>query len=227
MERLLLVDNDDPFVEALTQRLLTSGFTIDVYPSNFMPYRHDLIVVSLDYSAGNGLEMIRALRKSHECSTIFACSQRCAPADIVVALDAGADDFLEKKIDFDVLEAKLRQARRRSATCQRAQCIDPSYALVDNLDAQLTRFEQRLLRLLTRRSGEVVSRDILAQQLWGRATVESKLLYEHISTLRSKLRFAHWTIVNVRGRGYRLEAMSPSVDDWGKSQHALSRQFSG
>lgn len=218
MERLLLVDSDDAFVEVLTQRLSSSGFAIDVYPSSFMPYRHDMIIVSLDYSAGNGLEMIRTLRRSHEYSTIFACSQHCAAVDIVIALDAGADDFFEKKIDFDVLEAKLRQARRRSAACQRPQCVDPSSALVENLDAQLTRFEQRLLRLLTRRSGEVVSRDTLAQQLWGRSTVESKLLYEHISTLRSKLRFAHWTIVNVRGRGYRLEALSPSVDDWGKSQ---------
>jgi DNA-binding response OmpR family regulator len=175
----------------------------------------DVIVLDLMLPLIDGFEVARRLRKNGNQTPILMLTARDAVPDIVKGLDVGADDYLTKPFAFEVFLARLRSVARRGSTPR------PTVLQVDDLvlnpashivtrgerEIHLSPTEFRLLELLMRRSGRVVSRDAIVEAVWNfDHEVEENTLDTFIRLLRSKIDREHdrKLIQTVRGIGYTI-----------------------
>lgn len=175
----------------------------------------DVIVLDVMLPLIDGFEVARRLRKHGNQTPILMLTARDAVPDVVKGLDLGADDYLTKPFSFDVFLARLRSVARRGSTPR------PTVLRVDDLvlnpashqvirgdrEVHLSPTEFRLLELLMRRSGRVVSRDAIVQAVWDfDHDVEENTLDTFIRLLRSKIDREHdkKLIQTVRGIGYTI-----------------------
>ena len=175
----------------------------------------DVIVLDVMLPLIDGFEVARRLRKHGNQTPILMLTARDAVPDVVKGLDLGADDYLTKPFSFDVFLARLRSVARRGSTPR------PTVLRVDDLvlnpashqvirgdrEVHLSPTEFRLLELLMRRSGRVVSRDAIVQTVWDfDHDVEENTLDTFIRLLRSKIDREHdkKLIQTVRGIGYTI-----------------------
>ncbi len=137
--------------------------------------------------------------------------------DVVDGLDAGADDYVTKPFDPNVLVARLRAALRRglgpSGVLQEIALgdlrlyPDERRASLDGADFELRAKEFDLLLALARRPGVVFTRESLLESVWGREhDIDSRTVDVHIRRLRARIAPANVRIETVRGVGYRLSA---------------------
>jgi DNA-binding response OmpR family regulator len=183
----------------------------------------DLVLLDIGLPGMDGLDALRCLRQQIDVPVIFLTARR-RELDQVVGLELGADDYVTKPFDLDVLLARIKAVLRRSAAPTPPQqfaplavgnlVIDPAAHTVtaDGNSVDLTPREFDLLYALAREAGSVVSVDDLLACVWGAEYVgESQVVYVHIRWLREKLeRDPHRPkrIVTVRGVGYKLMAVA-------------------
>jgi DNA-binding response OmpR family regulator len=177
----------------------------------------DAIVLDVMLPALDGLGITRQLRASGNFTPILMLTARDDLSDIVQGLDAGAEDYLTKPFSFLELLARLRSLIRRAANSA------PRFFQVSDLalntashavsrggvPLSLTRSEFVLLELLMRNAGQVVSRNEIAEAVWGsRAEIEENNIDVLIASLRQRIEDAHAEklIHTVRGSGYSLAA---------------------
>jgi two-component system response regulator MprA len=219
--RLLLVE-DDPRMRTLVRRGLTEqGHVVEVAATGpeavelAATAEFDVAVLDVMLPGFDGVEVVQRLRARANRTPVLMLTARDAAADVVRALDAGADDYLAKPFAFAVLVARLRALGRRSPMSHDAQLhvsdlrLDPGARVVTRGGAviALTRTEHNLLEALMRDAGRVVTRRALTDRLWGSdQAVESNTLDAFVKSLRQKIeaggrpRLIH----TVRGVGYCL-----------------------
>ncbi|HEY8822668.1 MAG TPA: response regulator transcription factor [Dermatophilaceae bacterium] len=220
MTRVLLAEDDPAISEPLARALRREGYEVDVRAdgraalegANENP---DLVVLDLGLPYIDGLEVCRRLRADGRTFPVLILTARVDEVDLVVGLDAGADDYVTKPFRLAELLARVRALMRRQTIDGGAPSsgvrIDPDgrRAYFDEEELQLTAKEFDLLRVLVREQGKVVSREQLMREVWDTVWFGStKTLDMHISVLRRKLgddaaqpRF----ISTVRGVGFRFE----------------------
>ena len=179
----------------------------------------DLMILDLMLPQRDGLEVLAALRGRGLQTPVLVLTARDTVADRVVGLDAGAADYLVKPFAFPELLARIRALLRRGRTDQapRLMVADLEIDLVtrsawragERLD--LTAKELELLTYLTRHAGRVVSREMLARDVWqvtARATPLDNVIDVTVARLRRKLDdpFATPLLKTVRGLGFVLDA---------------------
>ncbi len=180
-------------------------------------YEFDAIVLDLMLPRVDGFEVARRLRHGGNQTPILILTARDAVPDIVKGLDLGADDYLTKPFSFEVFLARLRTVARRGSaprpTCLRVAdlTLDPGsrQALRGRLEIRLSPTEYRLLELLMRRAGRVVTRTAIVEAVWGLENdVEENTLDAFVRLLRGKVDkgFSPKLIQTVRGIGYCLRA---------------------
>jgi len=163
------------------------------------------------------VEVVRQLRARGQSTPVLMLTARDAPADVVRALDAGADDYLAKPFAFAVLLARVRALGRRGpmtrgVTIQVADLtLDSTSRTVTRAGAviRLTRTEHNLLECLASQPGRVVPRERLVDRVWGDGrSVESNTLDAFIMSLRQKLESGGRSrlIQTIRGVGYAIRA---------------------
>jgi DNA-binding response OmpR family regulator len=165
----------------------------------------------------DGLEICRRLRARAVDTPILIVTARDGVDDRVAGLDAGADDYLVKPFAYDELVARLRALTRRGRSRHLSSALrygpievhqEDHRAWVEGEILELTATEYRLLEYLVRRAESIVSRDQLADHVWG-GTPEhgSNVIDVYISYLRRKLATAgaDGFIHTVRGLGYMLK----------------------
>ena len=178
-------------------------------------YEFDAIVLDLMLPRVDGFEVARRLRHAGNQTPILMLTARDAVPDIVKGLDLGADDYLTKPFSFEVLLARLRTVARRGSaprpTCLRVAdlTLDPAarQALRGQREIRLSPTEYRLLELLMRRAGRVVTRTAIVEAVWGLENdIEENTLDAFVRLLRSKVDkgFTPKLIQTVRGIGYCL-----------------------
>lgn len=175
----------------------------------------------------SGLEFTRKLRqhKDHKETPVIMITALTQPENIVQGLDAGADDYITKPFDLDVLQARvrvqLRQLRPESAEAKSAATARDSEALqceelridplkvrvtVEGKEIALTSTEYKILHTLALRPGHVFTRSQLISQIQGEHIhVTGRTIDTHIAGLRKKLQGAGRLVETIRGIGYRFK----------------------
>jgi two-component system KDP operon response regulator KdpE len=179
----------------------------------------DVVILDLGLPDVDGLQVIRRLREWSKVPVIVL-SARGQEGDKVAALDAGADDYVSKPFAVGELLARLRVALRHAAA---GESGEPTYTVgdltvdqikrqvrVDGREVHLTPIEYRLLTLLVRHSGRVVSQRQLLKEVWGPGqTEQTHYLRVYMGTLRRKLEkdpARPRYLLTEPGVGYRLAA---------------------
>jgi DNA-binding response OmpR family regulator len=177
--------------------------------------RFDVIVLDLMLPGLDGFAVAQNIRRAHIQTPILVLTARDAPADIVRALDSGADDYLIKPFSLEVLLARVRAVGRRGSIPQPV-CLEAGGLTLDTATREvlrggrkivLTPREYALLEVLMRHKRRVLSRNSLIEAVWGfDAEIEDNTLEVFIRLLRNKVESPGLSklIHTVRGIGYCL-----------------------
>jgi len=220
MTRVLLAEDDPAISEPLARALRREGYDVDVRADGRaalegVQENPDLVVLDLGLPYIDGLEVCRRIRADGRSVPVLILTGRSDEGDLVVGLDAGADDYVTKPFRLAELLARVRALLRRhpidpgSSDAVVRIDSDGRRAFFNEDELQLTAKEFDLLRVLVREQGKVVSREQLLREIWDTVWFGStKTLDMHISVLRRKLgddaakpRY----IATVRGVGFRFE----------------------
>jgi DNA-binding response OmpR family regulator len=219
--RILIVEDDQKLARQLQKGLAEQGYTATLafegheglHTARSEPF--DVFVLDVMLPGIDGFSLVRRLRASGSVTPILLLTARDTAEDIVMGLDAGADDYLTKPFSFKVLVARLRALSRRKQVEPRTHLHIADLVLDSprhevkraGVPIPLTPREFELLELLLRNSGRVLTRSRLIEAVWGsERDVESNTLDVFISQLRTKLEAAGMSklIHTIRGIGYTL-----------------------
>jgi DNA-binding response OmpR family regulator len=220
MTRVLLAEDDPAISDPLARALRREGYDVDVRADGRAALEGareapDLVVLDLGLPYIDGLEVCRRIRAEGSTAPVLILTARADEVDLVVGLDAGADDYVTKPFRLAELLARVRALLRRNPTDQPSENelvridADGRRAWFQDRELVLTAKEFDLLRVLVRDQGKVVSREQLMREVWETAWFGStKTLDMHISVLRRKLgddAANPQFISTVRGVGFRFE----------------------
>jgi DNA-binding response OmpR family regulator len=221
--RILVVEDELKVARALESGLAAEGYEVALAHNGEEGFflanaqNFDLVILDLMLPGRSGLEILSTLRKRGVQSPVLILTAKDSIEDRIVGLDHGADDYLIKPFAFAELLARLRALFRRGRMDQALK-----FKLADlELDVVLRRAERsgralhltvrefELLEYLLRNQGSIVSREMLARDVWkeaGRATSFDNVADVHIGRLRKKLDepFPVKLLHTVRGLGYTL-----------------------
>lgn len=231
---VLVVEDEEAFVEALSIGLPKEGFTVEVARDGaealevFDRVNPDLVLLDLMLPRVSGLDVCREIRTKSQVPIIMVTA-KSAEVDTVVGLEIGADDYVTKPYRIRELVARMRAVTRRTAAPSPGPDDDGPDSEVDEaivvgdvtLDSsrhevrvadepvELPLKEFSLLSYLMSNAGRVVTRDMLIDRVWGADYVgDTKTLDVHIKRLRSKIEpdpSNPSRIVTIRGLGYKYQ----------------------
>jgi two-component system, OmpR family, KDP operon response regulator KdpE len=230
MTRVLVVDDEPQILRTLSVNLRARGYDVDAAADGesalSMAARNhpDVVILDLGLPGIDGVEVIHGIRGWSEMP-IIVLSVREQEADKVLALDAGADDYVTKPFGMDELLARLRAAVRRNTPSKGEQAIVETPDFTIDLSAKrvthaagevrLTPTEWHLVELLVRNPGKMLSQGYLLKEVWGpRYEDESNYLRVFMAQIRRKLEPdpAHPRyFITEPGMGYRFEASSSTA----------------
>lgn len=220
MTSVLLAEDDISISEPLARALRREGYEVETKANGDDVLRRvlsggiDLVVLDLGLPVMDGLEVCRRLRAEGRSLPVLVLTARAEEVDLVVGLDAGADDYVVKPFRLAELLARVRALLRRG-TPEVPEVngvrinAESRQAWLDGEELSLTAKEFDLLLVLVLGAGKVLSRDQLMRDVWDSSTPgSSKTLDMHVSWLRRKLgddAAAPRLITTVRGMGFRFE----------------------
>lgn len=235
MPRLLLVEDDETIGDTLQSSLRAHGNDVVWHRTGRAALREagtgsfDLVLLDLGLPDLDGVEVCRQLRSIQPWAVLVMLTARTGEMDVVVGLEAGADDYLTKPVRLNELLARIRAHLRRSDPAAR---VSPVLAVGDLVvdtvgrrvsvagqEIPLRAKEFDLLARLATSPGAAVSRGALMRDVWDEHWIGStKTLDVHVAALRRKLATVTNSdslprIVTLRGRGYRLEPPQATGQD--------------
>lgn len=184
----------------------------------------DVIMLDWEVPDMSGFEVLQWIRENLDwnCPVIFI-TKRVQEEDVVKALEAGADDYMQKPVKRAEMLARISAVHRRNNPPGEDETIieiDP-YVIdlnkrvisVNGDDIELTQKEYELALFILRNAGRILSRGYLLERVWGKnPDINTRTVDTHVSRLRKKLAFSKengWKLTSVYQHGYRLE---PDVD---------------
>ncbi|MEU3458269.1 response regulator transcription factor [Micromonospora sp. NPDC006766] len=226
MSRVLVVEDEESFSDALSYMLRKEGFEVSVAATGtaalteFDRTGADIVLLDLMLPEMSGTEVCRQLRQRSHVPIIMVTA-RDSEIDKVVGLEIGADDYVTKPYSPRELVARIRAVLRRQSA-EAAESGAPTLAAgpvrmdierhvvtVSGAPVQLPLKEFELLEMLLRNAGRVLTRGQLIDRVWGADYVgDTKTLDVHVKRLRSKIEpepSAPRHLVTVRGLGYKFE----------------------
>ena len=225
---VLVVEDEESFVEALVVGLKREGFLVSVARDGveaievFDAVHPDLVLLDVMLPRLSGIDVCRELR-SRSRVPIIMVTAKGAEIDTVVGLEVGADDYVTKPYRLRELVARMRAVLRRSPPRETVPAgadvlevgrvrLDPERheVHVGAVAVSLPLKEFELLELLLANAGRVLTRETLIDRVWGPHYVgDTKTLDVHVKRLRSKIEedpSKPRRITTIRGLGYKLES---------------------
>ncbi|GAT69425.1 two-component system response regulator [Planomonospora sphaerica] len=220
MTRVLVVDDEPQLLRALRINLVARRYEVALAGDGASALRQaaqfhpDLVVLDLGLPDIDGVEVVHGLR-GWTTVPIVVLSGRAGSQDKIDALDAGADDYVTKPFDIEELLARIRAVTRRASPHEAqparirvgGRTVDLAAKTVSG-DVRLTPTEWRMLELLLRNPGKLISQRQMLTEVWGADYVkETHYLRQYMAQLRRKLesdpaRPAH--LITEPGMGYRF-----------------------
>jgi two-component system response regulator RegX3 len=224
---VLVVEDEESFIEALKVGLKREGFRVEVARDGqqaldmFDIVKPDVVLLDVMLPKLSGIDVCRQLRKK-TMTPIIMVTAKGAEIDTVVGLEVGADDYVTKPYRLRELTARMRAVMRRVPTSQGGElsgssievgdvAIDPDEhdVIIRGESHKLPLKEFELLHLLLANAGRVLPRETLIDRVWGIDYVgDTKTLDVHIKRLRSKIEddpAMPTRIITIRGLGYKYE----------------------
>jgi len=223
--RVLVVEDEESFSEALSYMLRKEGFEVAVAATGpaaleeFDRSGADLVLLDLMLPGLSGTEVCRALRAKSNVPVIMLTAKD-SEVDKVVGLELGADDYVTKPFSSRELVARIRAVLRRGFEAEELVSgtievgpvrmdVERHVVAVDGRSVSMPLKEFDLLELLLRNAGRVLTRGQLIDRVWGSDYVgDTKTLDVHIKRLRAKVEpdpAIPRYVVTVRGLGYKFE----------------------
>lgn len=220
--RILVADDERDLVAALEELLKRERYTVDAVHTGQGAYdyastgNYDCIILDIMLPDIDGLEVLRRLRAAGIKTPILLLTAKSDPADRILGLDRGADDYLPKPFVVGELLARIRALTRRSSALETPE-LTFGDLLLDRVSFQLVCKDQtehlgnkefQIMEALIRRQGSPTSVEYLMDHIWGYdASVEPGVVWTYMSYLRRKLETlgSNVRITMRRGFGYMLE----------------------
>ena len=219
--KILLIEDDQSIFEIVQQRLQQWGFTVkgvkdfQAVMDDYRTFAPNLVMIDIQLPAYDGFHWCREIRAESNVPILFL-SSRDHPMDMVMAMQMGADDFVQKPFHMDVLIAKIQAILRRTydykeqvnSTIEwQGAIIDYDRALVSykGMQVELTKNELFILKALLTSAGQIVSRDEMMRKLWDDDRfVNDNTLTVNVNRLRQRLEDIGLVdvIVTKKGLGY-------------------------
>jgi len=225
---ILVIEDEKKVAQALKKGLESEHYDVEVAYTGEEGFflinkqKFDLIILDLMLPGRHGLEILTTLRGKQDKTPVFILTAKDAVEDRVIGLDSGADDYLIKPFAFPELLARIRALLRRGTSGQvlKLKLADLEMDLVGHVAARngrpilLTVKEFELVEYFLRNQGQVVTREMLARDVWKetqRATPLDNVIDVHIARLRKKIDepFAKKLLQTVRGVGFILTERAP------------------
>ena len=225
MTRVLIVEDEESFSDALSFMLRKEGFEVGIAATGpaavveFDQHGADVVLLDLMLPGMSGTEVCRALRQRSSVPIIMVTAKD-GEVDKVVGLELGADDYVTKPFSSRELVARIRAVLRRTGEPEELlpavleagpvrMDVERHVVSVSGTAISLPLKEFELLEVLLRNSGRVLTRGMLIDRVWGSDYVgDGKTLDVHVKRLRAKIETDPATpvhLVTVRGLGYKFE----------------------
>jgi len=221
MTHIMVVDDDQDLAEMLGIVLTGSGYEVDLVNSGdqvmtlFDAHQPDLILLDVMLPGMDGVEVCKAVR-AKSMVPIVMLTAKGDTQDVVLGLEAGADDYIVKPFNPNELIARLKVRLRRITSNTGATQLKIGDVVIDQVahtiikngkTIPLTRLEFDLLLALAREPGRVFTREALLDEVWGyQNAADTRLVNVHVQRLRAKIEADvnnPLIIQTVRGVGYK------------------------
>lgn len=215
MEKIFIIEDDKGLSAGLCRALTTENIiaescgTLREARCRLSEQVFGLIILDVNLPDGNGFDFLREIRGKYDTPVIMLTANDME-SDVVSGLEQGADDYITKPFSLAVLRARVNaRLRRGNAPQKRFVCggfvfdFERMEFSADGVPAELSKTEQKLLRILTENAGVTVSRERLVDRIWtdGAEYVDENALSVAVNRLRNKLG-AQEHIKTVYGVGY-------------------------
>lgn len=224
MYRIFIVEDDDTIAQVLLEHLSKWDFEVRCVEDfknilgEFEAFKPELVLMDISLPFFNGFYWCMEIRKVSKVPIVFISSVD-DNMNIVMAMNMGGDEFIEKPFDLNVLTAKIQAILRRAYSFQGSANVMEYKGMSLNLsDAtfthqgirnELTKNEFKILQILLENKGKIVSRDDLMTRLWeSEEFIDENTLTVNVARLRKKLAAAGLAnmIITKKGIGYMVEA---------------------
>jgi two-component system, OmpR family, copper resistance phosphate regulon response regulator CusR len=220
--RILIIEDEPKVVRTLVKGLEADHFAVDVAVDGEEGLQlsteidYDALILDWNLPKLDGLTLLKRLRKSGSSARVFFLSARKEVSDRIMALEAGADDFLVKPFSFDELRARIDALLRRPQELLDRLSVDD--LVLDRMRHQVTRSgkpitltqrEYALLEYLMRNAGRTVTRTMVVEHVWNLGFEGlTNIVDVYINYLRAKIDqgFGKQLIHTTRGVGYTITA---------------------
>jgi len=202
--KILIIEDEKALCETIVTYLKKEGYLVECAlnykkaDEKISFYEYDCIIVDLTLPDGNGLDIIKQLKKNDPQTGIIIITAKNSLDDKVTGLDIGADDYLTKPFDLSELNARIKSVLRRRNFSGQKEIIFNEIKVIPELtqvfvfdkELSLTRKEYDLLLFLISNKNRVISKDTIAEHLWGEdmeLADSLDFIYTHIKNLRKKM----------------------------------------
>ena len=226
MSKIAVVEDDDEYGQLMVTMLKHAGHQVVHHPTpgrlfdSLLKGLPDLLILDMQLPGMHGREVLRVLRSNEQTrrlAVVAVSAHDRSSADAVRAFEAGADEYLSKPIDFELLTVRLAALLRRGVPAPpESECLrlgpllvkpQERSAAVDGKPIELTNLEFQLLVYFLRQPNRVLTRSLILETVWNTPPdVNTRTVDKHVESLRRKLGSTGDLIETVIRMGYRLRA---------------------
>jgi DNA-binding response OmpR family regulator len=221
--KILIIEDEKGLVETMKNYLSSEGFLCESVTTFFeaedsiSDYKYDIIILDLTLPGGNGLDLIKLIKKTNKEAGLLIVSAKNSLDDKIKGLDMGADDYISKPFHLAELNSRIKSlARRRHYEGANELIfneikinIEANEASVNGNKLELTKKEYDILLYFIVNRNKLITRESIAEHTWGDSISYAEnfdFVYSHIKNLRKKIRQKKGRnyIHNLYGIGYKL-----------------------